>query len=82
MNYIKVKQNENIVKYLQQYNKNMLDNYITFINKNNPNKYLTQDKSTLLLSLPPKEPNFYLKLFSITHIFSFLAGYYLSNLFK
>lgn len=81
MNYnIKIKPHANILKYLKEYNKKMLDNYLRFIDTNQSSKY--QGQALTNVSLPPKDPNYYLKMFSITHIFSFLAGYYLSNLFK
>jgi hypothetical protein len=66
----KLKISDNMKKYLNNYNRNYLKNYINTTNNN---------KMIIHSELFPIDPNNYIKLFSITHILSFLAGYYLSN---
>lgn len=68
----KLKINDNIKKYLNEYNTNHLKNYVNSKN----NKIIISPK------LPPLEPNSPVNFYSLTHILSFLAGYYLSNFLK
>jgi len=65
----KFKINNNIKSYLNEYNAKYLKNYVNS----------KKNKMIISSELFPIDPNNYVKFFSITHILSFLAGYYLSN---
>jgi hypothetical protein len=65
----KLKINDKMMNYLKHYNAELLERYTN-----------SKNLTTTTINLPPIDPNHYFKLFSLTHIFSFLAGYYLSNI--
>ncbi len=62
--------NKRMQEYLKYYQNKIIKSYIK---KHNETKYIP---SLLMQTLPPLDPNNYIKIIPMTYILSFLAGYY------
>lgn len=62
--------NKKMQEYLKYYQNNIIQNHIE--NYNN----IKKSSFSLMQSIPPGDPKSYLIVTSITHVLSFLAGYY------